>query len=115
MTAGEYGKKFTDIRPLIQGDSSADNTTTEIIEAKIWAGFGTSGNKTDIVGLTTASFIVKDSTGTVFPHAAATTYVEDANGFGTYTITMDAAMASGDWTVETNAPGYDVPVASFAV
>ena len=115
ITSAEYGKKFTSITPLIQADSGADNTSTTVIEAKIWEGFGTAGNKGDIVGLTTASFIVADSTGTPFPHVAATTYVVDANGFGTYTMTMDAVMAVGDWTVDTTAPGYDVPTANFTV
>lgn len=116
ITSEEYGKSFTTIRPLIQGESSADDTSTTVIEHKVWASFGTAGNKTDILGLLTGAFIVKDSTGTPFTHAVAPlTFAIDANGYGTYTITMDAIMASGDWTVETTALGYDVPVASFTV
>jgi len=116
ITAEEYGKKFTTLNPLIQAGASVDSPSTTTIEQKVWAGFGTAGNKGDIVGLLDVNFIVTDAADTVFVHTGTPlTYSVDANGFGTYLITMDAVMAAGVWTVSTTATGYDVPDTTFTI
>jgi hypothetical protein len=121
ITADEYGKKFTSIRPLIQGISVLDVAASTLVAAaiitvvvKLNSSFGTAGNKQDIVGLLNANFTLLDSVGADEVAAGAWTSVTE-NPNGTYTLVSPAVVAAGDYSLVSAASGYSVPNVSVVV
>jgi len=115
ITADEYGKKFTTIRPLIQGIIAHDAAGSTLVAASpiiikvtLSASFGTAGNKHDITGLLTGAFTLLDSLGAEQEAAGAwTSVVESPNG--TYLLTTSSSPAAGTFTLVTKTTLYIVP------
>lgn len=121
ITSGEYGKKFTTIRPLIQGISSHDAAASTlvaaspiIIQVSLSASFGTAGNKHDITGVLTGGFELLDSSGAVQEAAGAwTSVVETPDGY--YLLTTASSPTADTYTLVSKATGYVVPSVSVIV
>lgn len=115
ITAEEYGKSFTSIRPLVQGVSVLDVANSTLVAAaaitivaELSADFGTAGNKSDIVGLLSANFELLDPTGAVEIAAGSWDSVTE-NPNGTYTLVTTPVISAGDYSLVSLATGYFVP------
>lgn len=121
ITSEEYGQKFTNIKPLIQGVSSLDDASSTLVAgaiitvvADLSTSFGTAGAKTPIVGLLNGDFTLLDSLGADEVTAGAWTSATE-NPNGTYTLVSPAVVAAGTYTLVSVANGYQVPNVTVTV
>lgn len=115
LTPEEYGSNFTTIEPLIEGFASAESVNDTTTVVTLTTNFGTAGSKGKIVGLAqdltaaNANLVIKNSSGVVQPATAASEGLD-----GVYTL-RTASLSAGDFTVESKAKGYYIPVSKFTV
>jgi hypothetical protein len=121
ITSEEYGQKFTNIEPLIQGYSLLDVTASTLVAAAaitivvdLNTSFGSAGNRTVITGLLSADFILLDSTGSTEIAAGTWDSVTESPD-GTYTIVTTPVVSAGVYSLLSAASGYIVPNVSVTV
>jgi hypothetical protein len=121
ITSGEYGQKFTNISPLIQGISALDASASTLVAAAIITvvvdlseSFGTAGDKSAITGLLTGAFTLLDSVGADEVAAGAWTSATE-NPDGTYTLVSPSTVAAGTYTLVSTGAGFSIPNVSVVV